>query len=322
MTQAPIKIKSAFLAIQMAKNDLLKVSGYLPIPSHTIALNGLYTQSVIIVYLLDKNITTTKQFLWLSTIKRTWTKNIIVPLEFIDEVYLNATTQSNGIIYSLLELSQLFKADFIQYPTIYYPSNKKELYRRLVWYAMRLHSKGLLERDLMNATALKMNDKLKDKYTYKEALKKASTAYHYIKENAKPKLNKDEVTMRLKDGGKIRGVQRKEEHAQNIQRVKEAMPLHVKPSGKVNVTALASATKLSRPTVTIILKTLLVFCFFGFIHLKLLFDVYHNTDSLLYTFSECLKYEVREGLNRSNIIRSNTLFYTHSLLYTFHQKMI
>ena len=98
MTQAPIKLNRAFIALQIAKNDLLKVSGYLPIPSHTIALNGLYTQSVIIVYLLDKNITTAKQFLWLSMIKRTWTKNTIVPLEFIDEVYLNATTQSNGII--------------------------------------------------------------------------------------------------------------------------------------------------------------------------------------------------------------------------------
>ncbi len=43
-------------------------------------------------------------------------------------------------------------------------------------------------------------------------------------------------------------------------------------------------------------------CFFGFIFSKLLFDVYHNTDSLLYTFSECLKYEVRDGLNRRNFI--------------------
>lgn len=322
MTQAPIKIKSAFLAMQMAKNDLLKVSGYLPVPSHTITLNGRSTQDVIIVYLLDKNITTAKQFLWMSTIKRTWQRNLIIDLTFVDEVYLIATTESNGILYNLHELSQLFKTEFVKYPTIYYPSNKKELYRRLTWYAMRLHSKGLLERDLMNATALKMNDKLKDKYNYKETLKKASTAYHYIKENAKTKLNKNEVTMRLKEGGRIRGKQKQEEHTQNVQRVKEALPHHLKPSGKVNVTALASATKLSRPTVTIILKTLLVFCFFGFIHLKLLFDVYHNTDSLLYTFSECLKYEVREGLNRSNIIRSSALFYTHSLLYTFHQKMI
>lgn len=292
MTQASIKLNRAFIALQMAKNDFLKVSGYLPTPSHTISLNGLHRQSTIIVYLLDKNITTAKQFLWLSTIKRTWTKNIIVPFEFIDEVYINEQTESTGAIYSLSELSKLFKAEFVQYPTIYYPSNKKELYRRLVWYAMRLHSKGLLERDLMNATALKMNDKLKDKYNYKETLKKASTAYYYIKENARPKLNKGEVTMRLKDGGKIRGAQRKDEHAQNIQRVKEALPLHIKQSGKVNVTALASALQLNRKTIQRIVKTILLFCFFGFIISKLLFSVYHNTDSLSPIFKEAHQYEV------------------------------
>lgn len=225
MLHAPIKLNCAFIALQMAKNDLLKVSGYLPTPSHTIALNGLHTQSVIIVYLLDKNITTAKQFLWMSTIKRTWQKNIIVPFTFCDDVHLNNDIESTGIIYSLVELSQLFKAEFVKYSTIYYPSNKKELYRRLVWYAMRLHSKGLLERDLMNATALRMNDKLKEKYSYKETLKKASMAYYYIKENAKPKLSKDEIAKRLKDGGELRGKQRKDEHAQNIQRVKEALPL-------------------------------------------------------------------------------------------------
>lgn len=313
MTQAPIRLKSAFIAIQMAKNDLLKVSGYLPTPSHTISLNGLHTQSVIIVYLLDKNITTAKQFLWMSTIKRAWQKNIIVPFTFCDEVHLNDTIQSNGILYSLLELSQLFKAEFVKYPTIYYPSNKKELYRRLVWYAMRLHSKGLLERDLMNATALKMNDKLKDGYNYKETLKKASMAFYYVNENARPKLNKNEVKQRLKEGGMIRGKQRKDEHAQNIQRVKEALPLHVKANGKANVKALADALQLHRKTIQRIIKTLLVFCFFGFIHLKLLLNVYHNTDSLSPIFKEAHKYEVLEGLNRTNFIRSSALCYTDSL---------
>ena len=312
MNNAP-KLKSAFIALQMAKNDLLKVSGYLPTPSHTISLNGLYNQSVIIVYELDRNITTAKQFQWLSEIKRTWQKNIIVPFTFCDEVYLNDTTQSNGILYSLMELSKLFKAEFVKYPTIYYPSNKKELYRRLVWYAMRLNSKELLQRDLMNATALRMNDKLKEKYSYKETLKKASGAYYYIKENANPRLTNKEVTERLKDGGKIRGSQRKDEHAQNIQRVKEVLPLHVKPSGKANVTALADALQLNRKTIQRIIKTLLVFSFFGFIHLKLLFELYHNTDSLSPIFKEALKYEVSEGLNRTDFIRSSALYYTHSL---------
>ncbi len=266
----------------------------------------------MLVYLINQNISTAKQFSWLSTIKRAWQESLVVPVIFADEVYLNQLTQSTGIVYSLRELAQFFKTEFVTFPTLYYPSNKKELYRRLVWYASRLNSKGLLERDLMNAAALKMNDKLQDKYAYKEALKKASTAYHYIKENAKQKLNKNEVTMKLKKGGEIRGSQKKEEHAHNIQRVKESLPLHVKANGTVNVTALADALQLNRKTIQRIMKTLLAVCFFGFIHIKLLFGVYHNTDSLSRTFLKVHQYEVLRGLNQTNIVRSNALCYTHS----------
>lgn len=312
MTQPPMKLQSAFIALQMAKNDFAKVSGLLPTPSHSITLQGLHGENVILVYLINQNISTAKQFSWLSMVKRSWQKSLVVPVTFANEVYLNQLTQSTGIIYSLRELAQFFKTEFVTFPTLYYPSNKKELYRRLVWYASRLNSKGLLERDLMNAAALKMNDKLQDKYSYKEVLKKASTAYHYIKENAKQKLNKNEVTMKLKKGGEIRGSQKREEHAQNIQRVKEALPLHVKANGKVNVTALADALHLHRKTVHVILKTLLAVCFFGFIHVKLLLGVYHNTDSLSYTFLKAHQYEVLRALNQTDIVRSSALCYTHS----------
>jgi len=312
MTQPPIKLQSAFIALQMAQNDFAKVSGFLPTPSHTSTLQGLHGENVIIVYLLDKNISTAKQFSWLSEVKRALKERLVVPVMFVDEIYLNQSSQSTGISYSLRELAQFFKTEFVTLPTLYYPSTKKELYRRLVWYASRLKSKGLLERDLMNAAALKMNDRLQDKYTHKETLKKASTAYHYIKENAEPRLSKDEVQMRLKQGGTIRGAQRKEEHAHNIQRVREVLPLHVKPNGKANVTALADALHLHRKTVHVILKTLLTVCFFGFIHLKLLFDVYHNTDSLSYTFLKAHQYEVSRVLNQTNFIRSSALCYTHS----------
>lgn len=312
MTQPPMKLQSAFIALHMAKNDFVKVSGLLPTPSHSSTLQGRNGENVILVYSINQNISTAKQFSWLSTIKRAWQESLVVPVTFTDEVYLNQLTQSTGIIYSLLELAQFFKTEFITFPALYYPSTKKELYRRLVWYASRLNSKGLLERDLMNAAALKMNDKLQDKYSYKEVLKKASTAYHYIKENAKQKLNKNEVTMKLKKGGEIRGSQKREEHAQNIQRVKETLPLHVKVNGKVNVTALADALQLNRKTIQRIMKTLLAVCFFGFIHVKLLLGVYHNTDSLSRTFLEAHQYEVLRVLNQTDIVRSSALCYTHS----------
>lgn len=270
MTQAPIKLNSAFLALQMAKSDYEKVSGQLPTPSDTIILNGIHTQSIVMVFRLNKKISSVKQFYWLGTIKIAWQKHIFIPFQFVDEIYITEYAQSNGIDYSLDELSKVFKVEFMNYPKIYYPPTKKEIYRRLVWYAIRLQRKGLLNIEIMNATAFKMNDKLKDKISFRETLKKSLGAFLYVLGNISKPLHPNEVKERLKDGGKKRGAQKKEEHAQNVQRVKECLSLHVKANGKPNITELAKELKLSRKTVQIIAKTLLASCFFGFILLEII----------------------------------------------------
>jgi hypothetical protein len=310
MTHAPIKLNSAFLALQMAKNDYKKVSGQLPTPTH---LNELTNANyVIIIYQMDRSITTSKQFYWLSTIKTAWQKNIFTPFQFIDEAYISEHTQSSGIIYGLYELSKVFQVNFVNYPKAYYPCTKKEVYKHLIWYGMRLQRKGLLNREIMNATAIRMNDKLKDGYSYRELLKKASGAYRYILENVSKPLHVNEVKERLKDGGKLRGKQKQDEHAQNVQRVKECLSLHVKPNGKVNITGLAKVLQLHRTTVHNIVKSLLALCFFGFIFLECtragtIIPIAKTT--LLQT---SLKYDVLKALNRTNIVRSTCFSYTDS----------
>ncbi len=268
MPNAPIKLNSAFLALQMAKNDYSKVSGQLPTPTYLNELIGINSNDVVIIYQLSRSVTTSKQFYWLSTIKTAWKKNIFVSFQFVDEVYISERTQSTGVIYGLYELSKVFQVDFINYPKAYYPSTKKEVYKRLIWYGMRLQRKELLTREIMYATALRMNDKLKDRYSYRELLKKASSAYMYVLENVSKPLHPNEVKARLKDGGKLRGKQKEDEHAQNVQRVKECLSLHVKPNGKVNITELAKVLNLHRTTVHNIVKSLLPLCFFGFILLE------------------------------------------------------
>lgn len=163
MPHAPIKLNRAFLALQMAKSDYKKVSGQLPTPSHINELRSIASNYLILIYQLNNSVTTSKQFYWLSTIKTAWQKHIFAPLQFVDEVYISEHTRSMGVVYSLDELSKVFQAEFINYPKVYYPQSKKEVYRRLVWYGMRLQRKQLLNREIMNATALKMNDVLKDK---------------------------------------------------------------------------------------------------------------------------------------------------------------
>lgn len=270
MTQAPIKLNSAFLALQMAKSDYKKVLGQLPTPSHINELQSIASNHLILIYQLDRSITTAKQFYWLSTIKTAWQKHIFVPFYFVDEVYISEQTQSMGVVYSLKELSKVFKTEFVNYPTIYYPPTKKEIYKRLVWYGMRLQRKGLFNIEIMNATALKMNDVLKDKLSYRETIKKSLGAFLYVLGKIDKPLHPNEVKARLKDGGKLRGVQKKDEHAKNVQRVKACLSSHKKANEKPNITAISKELELSRKTVHFIVKALLASCFFGFILLEVI----------------------------------------------------
>lgn len=312
MTQPPIKLNSAFLALQMAKNDYKKVSGLLPTSSHINELKSITLTYLNIIYQLDRSVSTSKQFYWLSTIKTAWQKHIFVPFQFVDEVYISEHTQSMGVVYSLDELSKVFQSEFINYPNVYYPSTKKEVYKRLVWYGMRLRRKNLLNIEIMNATALKMNEALKDKLSYRETLKKSLGAYLYVLGNISKPLHPNEVKERLRDGGKLRGLQKKDEHAQNVQRVKECLSLHVKANKKPNITELAKVLQLSRKTVHGIVKSLLVLCFFGFI----LLEVFKNGTIIpiakVTLFQTAHKYSFLEGLNRPNFSRTCTLSYTDS----------
>jgi hypothetical protein len=312
MPNAPMKLNSAFLALQMAKNDYTKVSGQLPTPSHINELKSITLTYLNIIYQLDRSVTTSKQFYWLSTIKTAWQKHIFTPFQFVDEVYIGEYTQSTGVVYSLDELSKVFQAEFINYPNVYYPSTKKEVYKRLVWYGMRLQRKGLFNIEIMNATALRMNEALKDKLSYRETLKKSLGAYLYVFENISKPLHINEVKERLRDGGKHRGLQKKDEHAQNVERVKACLSLHVKANKKPNITELAKVLHLSRKTVHGIVKSLLVLCFFGFILLEVLKSSTIIPIAKVTLFQTAHQYDGLEALKKSDFIRSSTLSYTDS----------
>jgi len=164
----------------------------------------------------------------------------------------------------------------------------------------------------MNATALRMNDALKDKLSHRETLKKSFGAYTYVLGNISKPLHRNEVKERLRDGGKLRGLQKKEEHTQNVQRVKECLSLHVKANGKPNITELAKVLQLHRKTVHVIVKSLLVLCFFGFILLEVFKSVTIIPIAKVTLFQSVQKYGSLKGLNRPNFSRTCTLSYTNS----------
>jgi hypothetical protein len=117
---------------------------------------------------------------------------------------------------------------------------------------------------MVYATAMRMNSKLSNKYKEAELYKKSFQAYSYIKENQVIK-SKKEVQQIKKQNGVNRGVQISKEFQERILKVKELIPLHVKPNGKPSVTAISKKLNISRVTITNILKvismTLLLFWF-------------------------------------------------------------
>ena len=247
----------------MLLNEYCKVEGILPTPSYMQKLTSSFSEDeIIIIYEIEHDLKTPYQHQWLSDIKIIWQRNIIVKYEYIHEFYINEYTIANGAKYSLLELSKVFKSDFIRYPKPYYPPTAKELYKRLAWYANKLNKKELLTIEILYATAKRMNSKLDDKYQERELFKKTLQAYYFIKENQVIKTKKEVQQVRKQNGVK-RGMQITKEFRERVSKIKELIPLHVKPNGKPNVTAIARELEVRRETVSRILKiisiTLLIF---------------------------------------------------------------
>lgn len=240
--------------MQMPQIAYEKIEGILPTPSY---MQILTSNEIIIIFEIEHILHTPKQYQWLSDIKIIWKRNIIVDFEYISEFWINEFTEATGIKYSLQELSDTFKSEFIKYPKPMYPSNRKELYKRLVWYAMRLNKKELLTIEIMYAVAMRMNGKLEDKYQERELFKKVYQAYAFTRENQQIKT-KDEIMQIKKQNGVKRGVQITKEFQERMQEVKRLMPLHVKPNGEPNKTVIARELNLSRVTITKIFKSLVI----------------------------------------------------------------
>lgn len=257
----------------MLQSAYKKIEGLLPIPSYKqILYSNFKENTIIIIYEIEHNLKTPIQYQWLSDIKIIWKKNIIVEFEYVSEFYINELTIQSGVKYSLQELSNTFDSEFIKYPKPFYPATKKELYKKLVWYANKLNKKELLTIEMMYATAKRMNKKLDDKYQDKELFKKSYQAYMFTKENQQIKTKK-EVRLIRKRNGVNRGKQISKEFQARVQKVKKIMPLHVKPNGKPNVTAIGKELKISRVTITKILKFITMTLFIFWIKSSLfLFD--------------------------------------------------
>jgi len=269
----------------MLEADYKKIEGMLPTPSHTQLLYPAYGDTIInLVYEIKHDLHTPKQYQWLSNIKLTWKRNIIVNYEYISEFYINEYTTSSGAIYTLGELEKVFKSNFIKYPKPYYPATTKELYQRLVWFAIRAYKKELLTLEIVYATALRMNKALErvDRLQDRELFKKAFMAYNFVLEHQDRFITKSKQELKKikRENGIKRGKQKKQERDSNIKRVKAVMPSHIKPNGKPNITTISKKLKLSRVTVTKATKILLMMLLIFWIKGTLEFTQEYQTKAL------------------------------------------
>ena len=285
------------ISLQFLTDDYTKVAYSLPIPTYRKNITKTEHQGyVTITYELKHSITSINQFKWLANIKQSMKEHIKSTFEFVE--YLESKNQEyTNEKYTFKSLQEHFKSIKTIYPKIYLPTNKKDVYQRLCIYASKLYDNRIFYIELIMFAAIKMNDLLGNPYNYKELINRSKRAYDFVnKSEPQKKLIGNELKAAFKIGGIKRGEQKKMEQKKNQEQIKKLIESgeYIKPNGKVNISAIAKELSLSRVTVTnLAKKTLFSFLPLFFIsYLSLMnyincnISVYHNADSLLYTFSK------------------------------------
>ena len=243
------------IAIKFYADDYAKVKELLPTPSYRYSLQG-YAPKIILVYAIEGIIVSSSQYRWISNIKLGLANYLCVPFEYEEDYCANITTDINNIIYTIKELSTAFNAQLITYPKITYPQTKKEMYRRLCWYAQRLIHQKCYTKEALTATALLMNKKLSDKYSNKDLHKKVLGVIMWVDENREGfSVKLDEVELKkahAMGAEKTNKKQTAETKAKIFELVKDKV--YIKPNGKVNKTLLADDLGMNRRTLDKYLK--------------------------------------------------------------------
>jgi len=247
----PQPLLSPFIGISLYQDDYSKVKGLLPSPSYSDTLHSRHTQKIILIYTIEGYITSSSQYRWISNIKLGLEEYLCVPFEYVEEFSITDSTEVTATLYQVKELSKAFKAPLVIYPKIMYPSTKQEVYKRLCWYGARLIHQKVFTKEVMTATALLMNSKLKDKYSQKDLHKKVLGAYMFIDENREclsVGLDTKQLQEAHSKGGRIRKDQRVKQTKEKVQQLLKSDDF-IKPNGKVNLSLLAKAMNMTRKTV-------------------------------------------------------------------------
>lgn len=247
----PQPLHRPFIGIQVLKDDYCKIEGLLPQPSYHNTITSSTGVSIALVYVIDGYITSPKQYKQISDIKLAIKDNLIVKFSMIEEFYISEYTQGDGMPYTLQELRTAFKSTYRAYPKIYFPPDKKSLYRHLIIHGKKLRYANLFTLDAMISSALLMNKALKDPLSIKELHKKVKGAYGFILEHLDQfpvSLGGAALKAAHSSGGKKRKAKQK---ADTHKQIMEAIATgdYTKANGKVNVSKLSKSLNINRSTI-------------------------------------------------------------------------
>lgn len=223
----------------------------LPTPTYYDISHSFDEVKIELIYVIEGYVVSYRQYFWLSSIKLSLNTKLFVPFEFISVHYIRDTTIISSVLYSMNELSLAFNAKSINYiKGIYYPNDKKELYRWLVRHGKKLNHRQVLTKESLTGVALFMNHYLQDKLSNKELHKKVTASYDFILKNSDNFPQKLE-TKALKKAHQRGAILTNEKMLETTKkRIEKALKEgdYVKPNGKINKTALAEFLTLNRRT--------------------------------------------------------------------------
>ena len=248
----PEPLLRPFIGISMYQDDYSKVKGLLPTPSYKDTIYSKDGKRVVLIYVLEGCIASPKQYRWISNIKLGLNDFLFVSFKHEDEFYISDDTETTSTLYTLNELSKAFQAPLIKYPKIMYPSDKKDLYKQLCWYGMRLIHQRCFTKEAILYVGILMNSVLKDKYSNKDLHKKALGAYKFIDENRENfsiRLSEKELKEAHSKGAKIKNQNQALYTKEKIDALLKKKNF-IKANGKVNISLLAKAMNMTRKTIS------------------------------------------------------------------------
>ena len=251
--------------------------------------NAIETYTKECIYWLDSIIGSDKQLIWIGDIKSKILR-LIPEAEIVeyqseasyhtmsDEVFTLKSLQKawtrkivpkkKSTLKILKEPDAIVDEELINLPSLVPLLSGKyeyQLYKALCRYGSKLHYEKLLQFEYLYRAAKIYNKNSEEKVLPKKLLKLSHKAFDYINEQVKEnplafkqKLEKEELRRhRIKHGATVLQKSNKRKRDANTIKVQEAIATnrYYKADGTtLNVTAVANATGLSRPTVTAILK--------------------------------------------------------------------